>query len=686
MSRVGSVRLLSLTLLAAFPLTLTGCPSLFPGGSGGEENSTLVPFKSRSEVLSYFKRQATRRNSGMGGVFFRGEDLALPAAAPSADSGAEAGGGDDSSDGATVSTTNVQEEGVDEGDILKTDGTYFYIARGRSLRIVRASPPEQLEELSELRLETRISEMYLRDGRLIVLGTDYGYAGGVPTIAAEIYPPYAVAATTTISEIDVSDAENPGVSREITLDGSLVTSRLTNDRLIAVLTIAPPLPPDPTPLSISIMDLPAILPMARTTGGDSELLAPENWYHPVTGDGYFTTAVVTLDADNIETTVASVGIMADAGTIYASTEALYVSDDEYDFANNFRETTAIHKFDFDSDGAARYVATGRVPGRLLNQFALGEYEGALRVATFVSNFGAFGGVGVGVAEPAVISTDTAQDQTDAEPPPAPSNSVYVLRESGDALEIVGAVEGIAPNERLFAARFMGPRGFLVTFEQIDPLFTLELSDADNPQLVGELVVPGYSDYLHPLGDSHLIGVGRSVAETGFGGVVPHALQLSLFDVSDLANPTLVERLEIGGYGSASDVSYTHKAFTLLPNEGLLAIPAQLFPEDNGLFEHKAPAFDGVLIFNVDDGGFTEVTRIASVLPSLYPYVAWRRAAFIDDTAYAVTPAGVRSVLLSDTSVTSDVELDVDPNTPSGGDDGSTGVGEGDGSSGSPGRG
>jgi uncharacterized secreted protein with C-terminal beta-propeller domain len=367
----------------------------------------------------------------------------------------------------------------------------------------------------------------------------------------------------------------------------------------------------------------------------------------VSPDGYYTTAVVTLDAAAIQDVLASVAVLANASTIYASTEAVYVTDADYTPSNAFREKTAIHKFRFDENGAARYVASGQVPGRLLNQFSLGEHESYLRVATHVTAWTDF----PVLAPDDVASSEVARTEQ-------PYNGVYVLGESASKLEVVGAVDGLAPGESIYAARFLGPRGFLVTFRQIDPLFALDLSDPAHPAVVGELKIPGYSDYLHPLGENHLIGVGRSTARVADDRIVRDALQLSLFDVSNLAHPRAVQQLTIGGSYSYSEASYTHKAFVLYEHAGrtLLAIPTVL-QQDSYPFGLE---FEGVLCFQVDPAaGFAELGRLESVRPAddaLYNWSGWQRPAFIGADVYAVSAAGVRTANLADFGTTHGLAL------------------------------
>ncbi|MBU0639081.1 MAG: beta-propeller domain-containing protein [Planctomycetes bacterium] len=658
-----------LLAVLALPLLLAGCP-WFPGliDPPPLADPELKAFASQAEFMDYFRQEAEARLNYRGG----GGWGALPLAVGEADTaGQGAANGDD--DASSYSTTNIQEAGVDEGDILKSDGAHFYIAKGTSLRIVQAAPSAALAEVGALALDEQIAELYLYDGKLIVLARAYSevYWGrqGMPEIA--MYPPYYPAVGTVVYEVDISDPAAPTIAKRIELDGMLVESRLTNQRLILVLTIVPELPPSPDWFALAQMTVGQVLPMMRSGGAEQFAVAWDECLYPADPDGYYMTAVVTLDADDVESKLASVGVMAEAGTIYASTEALYLTDTDYDYLRGWsRERTAIHKLGFDDQGVARYVASGAVAGRLLNQFSLGEYEGYLRVGAHVTEFSDWWvGVGIGTASvgdepdappPGDGGGDDADDRSQARQPGQPYNAVYVLGEGADGLEIVGALEDLAPGERIYAARFLGPRGFLVTFRQIDPLFALDLSDPTNPQNVGELKIPGYSDYLHPVGETHLIGVGRSTMTTPWGGMVPDALQLSLFDVTDLANPSLVQQIEVGGVGSFSEVSQTHKAFTFLADENLLALPAALTPESTGYGEWAPPEFDGVLCYRVDPAsGFTALGQVAAVTDEQEPwyyYGSWRRAAFINDVLYAISADGVRAASLSDFTDTTAVTL------------------------------
>ncbi len=669
-------RTAAVALVAAVTVLLPGCvtqpPVVNPPGGGNTINTNplLVPFVSEDELVRYAKdhvsRAAAQRGAYDGGLFgiF---PLALPAAETGGPDVSTAAGGDDAS-GPNYSGTNLQEADVDESDVVKSDGEFFYVARGSSVRIVRAAPADQMAQLARLELNMPVDSLYLADAnRVLAIGVRYNYVEQpLARVAIDIWPPYYFNAETVVAEIDVSDRANPQVMQEVEFDGTLVSSRLTNGRLTLVMTVAPALPP-----TAAEVDLDTVLPKVRTAAGEFFAIAWTEMLHPMDPGGLNTTMVVSLDAADVSTVVASTGIMASASTIYASSDALYVTDSEYDAENNYRETTSVHKLDFDENGAARYTASGAVPGRLLNQFSLGEHNGNLRLATHVSNTSLF--MGGPFFAWAAVDIARAQAADDPATPPAeplqPYNAVFVLGENAGKLEIRGALENIAPGERIYSARFLGDRGFLVTFVQIDPLFALDMSDPTSPKIAGELKIPGFSDYLHPLGDDLLIGVGRSTRTSDWGATVPDAVQLSLFDVSDLSNPRLIQQIDAGGYGSSSGVSYSHKEFAILPGadgSALIGVTAQLMSEQqSGPWGWYYPTFDGVMVYRVEATGFTQVGMLPAVVREPpwggYGYANWKRAAFIGDRAYAISDAGVRAALLTDFSQTNQAELPAEPN-------------------------
>ncbi|MCH8913910.1 MAG: beta-propeller domain-containing protein, partial [Planctomycetes bacterium] len=540
--------------------------------------------------IEFFRDQITARReqpNGRGGdILILETDLALGGvgapvpvgqAAPAAD-----GGGvlDDSGVGGLgFSTTNVQEIGVDEADVVKTDGQYIYMLVGSELRIIQAYPASELQELASVPLDgsswsnsqlylnadrviaiTQPQQVYL-DDPIILLGdgaVDDGREDEPPAIQSRVelieeYGLYYEHQKTNVAVIDVSDAATPVIEAQWTLDGYYVDSRMIDGVLHVVLNQSPYIPFDLDPAAITTTNIEKFIPGYDASFADGSedsgmLVAWGDFYRPADPDGYNITSVVSIDTADPSAKFGSIAIMADPGTVYASTTALYLTDPNYDYFGEWRETLDIHKFAL-AKGGATYSASGSVEGRLVNQFALGEYQDHLRVATTTGWPWAW----------------DAQTST---------NNVFVLAANGDTLETVGSITGMAPGEQIYSARFLGERGFMVTFRQIDPLFALDLSNPANPRVAGELKITGFSEYIHPLDEDHLLTLGRAGTDDGF----IQGLQLSIFDVSDLSNPQLVTAKQIGGPGTSSEAEYNHKAMTFYPQENLLALPVLVYGE------------------------------------------------------------------------------------------------------------
>ena len=226
----------------------------------------------------------------------------------------------------------------------------------------------------------------------------------------------------------------------------------------------------------------------------------------------------------------------------------------------------------------------------------------------------------------------------------------MLEQAADKLETAGQIDGIAKGEQLYAARFVGDRGFLVTFQRIDPLFTVDLADPHNPKIAGELKVPGYSEYIHMLDDNHLLTIGKD-AQEGDGFAWYLGLKLSIFDVTDLANPTLLKETTIGARGTDSEALYNHKAFTY--HNGLLAFPVNLYEGSATPPSYGEYTFGGLMVYRVSlDKGFEELGRIATVdqsEPYYWSYNQWTRGIFIGDSVYAACDHDIKAAAVADMS-------------------------------------
>lgn len=650
-------------LLLTIALTGTSCPGPKDGnppddGSDNQQNTALRRFKSADELRSYFAGQALARytpSGGWGGQLFTTGGFAPMSAEDASAAAAPASNGSASGEsaGTPSSTTNIQEEGVDESDVVKNDGQYIYLIQDNVLHVVQAVPANAPAELATLSLEAGYGKsLYLRGDKLIAVGV--------------VYPPYDPnvgyrPSQAGVTIINVSNPAAPAVEAVLHFEGYLASSRLIENRLYLVLATTPRLPTvssvsptpvqqlisnvttlvgnitpwtadDPVPQAINAMPLEDWIPNYEIVAADGSVVASgdiagwEDFYRPNDPDGYGICMVVTVDVDNPTSPFAKAAISADAGTIYASTQALYITDTNYSYANGASRTeTLVHKIKFVPEGTV-YAGSGQVAGRPLNQYSMGEHEDYLRIATTSQQYG-----------------DTGITWL---------NNLYVLGEASDGtLPVVGKIEGIAPGERIYSARFLGNRGFLVTFVQVDPLFTLDLTDPANPKIVGQLKVPGYSDHIQLLDENHLLTIGKDAQTAGsatwFGGV-----QLSIFDVTDAANPALLYKTIIGGRGTSSEANSNPKAFTYFSARNALAFPIDLYT-DNG---RPAPAwgrheFTGLYVYRVTvQNGFELLGRIQSdggfnSSNCFLPYTGFTRGVFIGDTVYSVTGRNVKSAAL-----------------------------------------
>jgi len=384
------------------------------------------------------------------------------------------------------------------------------------------------------------------------------------------------------------------------------------------------------PLVADIVDrtsLEELVPLVRDrTDADPDavfepLVGCGDLFRPAETSEYSMLSVLHLDLaapDATTVPIDATGLLADGWTVYASTRSLYVAQPSLWWWWGWGDldmTTTIHKFELDPSATepVRYAASGAVEGWLLSQFSMGEYEGYLRVAT--TEFDWWWG-----------NTDDEEDI---------GNRITVLADSGHGrLATAGLLDGIAPGEQIYACRFMGDKGYLVTFEQIDPLFTLDLSDPTAPKIVGELEVTGFSSYLHPIGDDYLLAVGM---EADTDGTVL-GLAVSLFDVRDFANPTLADRYLIEGeegVWSWSEALHDHHAFTYHRN--VLSIP--------GYVRDTESAFSGLIVLSVDpDAEIFELGRVdhsdfASDRWGSWPWL--RRSVYIEDALFSVSNLGVK---------------------------------------------
>ncbi len=550
--------------------------------------------------------------------------------------------------GVDFTGTNVQVAGVDEADVVKTDGRRIFVLADGRLRIAHPTADGVAFD-GALRFDDWWpTEMLLDGDTLLLFGQDWPGGGGPLPDARRAAPVYGGSAVVRIVEVDVSDVARPEVLRRLWIDGSYVSSRLV-DGVARVVLSSTPVGfdwefPDGEGLRAereavrrnreivknSTLDnwLPYYVLEDETTGTTREGRALDctSVLAPRTFSGLNTLSVLTFDLRTGIGSWADAGVVADGSTVYATADRLYVAtqpwqdwalfetpDEVKDEASRFR--SQIHLFDTSDPGAPTYLASGEVQGFLLNQFSMDELRGVLRVASTTAPEGWWW-----------------SDESES--------LVTTLERRGDELVEIGRVDGLGKGERIFAVRFLGEVGYVVTFRQTDPLYTIDLSDPENPTVAGELKILGYSAYLHPLGDGRILGVGQDATEEGR----TKGTQLSLFDVSDAANPTRIDQVSLDGGWSQAEAD--HRAFTYW--NGLVLVPYEAwkwFPE------HESEQYDtGVIAARVDGDRLSLETVLRPVadgpvaVEELEGFDPWRwspmRTIVIDGRIYTIANGGI----------------------------------------------
>ena len=552
----------------------------------------LRAFESCDELAEYARRNADRMQDAW---MDADGDVATPMAAPT-DTGGEAAQEPSAApaDGASgTSRTNVQEQGVDEPDVVKADGALVYTVVGDELRTVDTSGGEP-RVLDTLALEGSGHELLVEGDRALVISQGDGPIRttlpeppgdvAIPEPRTDIVPEPQLAGATVIAEIDVSDPAELELVRSQEVEGRYESARLT-DGTARIVVVTSPRTPDDTDAR---EDAEAWMPrtVVREGGDTTErpLTGCGDVRRPSDFSGLGMLSVLTIDVARGLPAVDTDSLMTSADTVYGAPESLYVATERWaaddEDAEDSGPATAIHRFDASQRGTTVYRSSGEVDGELLSQWALSEHDGVLRVAS--TDGPAWGGGDVIV---------DGEDESESH--------VTTLRERGNKLEQVGRVSGLGRGERIYAVRFIDDVGYVVTFRQTDPLYTIDLSDPSDPRVTGELKIEGYSAYLHPVGEDLLLGVGQDATLEGRR----LGTQLSLFDVSDPANPRRIHQRTLGE-GSSSEVEFDHHAFLWWEPSQLAVIPVQRSSMDG-----TYPGAAGATGFRVDrDAGIDEVGR------------------------------------------------------------------------------
>ncbi len=620
-------------------------------------------------------------------------DRAQETAAPSLEKPLQAQLSDTAGDSGMIdfSSTNVQVHGVDEPDFLKNDGKYVYILSNDKLTIVEAFPAENAKVILKVGLDVQgqsLQNMFLNKDRLVIF---YQGQGERYLIDEYDYRPSPIYSPTTHALIlDISDKENAKIVKDYEISGYYQNARMIGDHVYFIanngVDYRNPIIPYVTESSRSMITpdvyyfdnpeeyynfntITAINVFGGQINADTFMIGqastiyvsedsiyitytkslPYPYYKTNTKDRFFKVIIPLLPGD----------VQAEIKTIENSNldehekwskisdllQETYnrMSEKEKErLFNNIQkeveeyetrlirdtQVTVIHKIGMDRL-ILTYSSKAEVPGRLLNQFSMDEFDGKFRIATTSESFGS-------------QSTSVY-------------NNVYVLDQK---LDIVGSLEKIAPRETIYSARFMGDRLYLVTFERIDPFFVIDLS-TDTPKILGELKMPGYSNYLHPYDEKHVIGIGKETKENQWGGVEVLGVKVALFDVSNVSNPRVVDVFTIGDQSTDSEVLWNHKALLFDKNKNVLSIPIQSNIYADPLMKDipVEPKFwRGFYVFGVDPiSGFTLKGKVEHP-NNYYDYGYGSRSFYIGDVLYTVTGNLMKMNDLSDMHEINQVKL------------------------------
>ncbi len=461
-------------------------------------------------------------------------------------------------DKAEYSTTNVQVEGVDEADFVKTDGEYIYIIKDSKIRIVKAYEPNEMEELSALAFEDDSfwpTDMYVDDNKLVVIGNSY-YSYPYPlredAVTMEISHPYYGGGKTVVYIFDISDKTNIQQFRKMTFEGDYSKSRKVDEMVYVVLNRYAFIPYD------TIEDPVEILPQYMDTNDEQAkplVDCPDIKHIPIIDNPNYL-IVVGIPIDDANADIVHEVVLGKSENIYASPENMYVASSDWYWRSD-NQNTNVYKFSLGRD-AIEFDSKGKAPGHILNQFSMDEHDDHFRIATTRG-----------------FSWDGTSD-----------NNVYTYDSD---LNMVGKLEGVAPGESIYSPRFIGDRLYMVTFKKIDPFFVIDMSNHAFPEILGKLKIPGYSDYLHPYDENHILGFGKETVEAteqeemswNRDFVWYQGMKVGLFDVTDVENPVEKFKVVIGDRGTESPLLSDHKALLFDKEKDIIAFPVKVaeLPEE-----------------------------------------------------------------------------------------------------------
>jgi len=705
-------------LIAVLSIFIIACKPTVDIGDVETPDTKLTSFEtsqglkkfSSVEELAQFLEQASQ-NAGYSGIVRRGgmeimaADMAVGAPMVKSAAAESTAGSAGASD---YSQTNIQVAGVDEADFVKNDGKYIYTLTQNKLVIIDAYPAENAKILSKTKIKGNARNLFVNKDRLVVFadGNDEVYV--VPKYDFVPRPRYTP--ITHVYVYDISDRSAPEVVKDYNINGYYFDSRMIGDVVYFVAQ-------ENVYYYGGIVDVPVIKESSRA------IFRPEIFYfdNPDYNYNFNTIASFNIFSDDDKVN-AKTFMMGYSNTLYVSQDDIYIAyqknlpytyyrdnnenrffdavvpllpsevqaklneiknNKELDSFERWdkisealnemynkmdeenkkeliekiengvadyeakleaeRRKTVIHRIAID-DGKIEYGAKGEVPGYLLNQFSMDENGDYFRVATTTEIW-------------------TRRDNV-------MYNNVFVLDKD---MKTVGKLEALAPDERIYSARFLGDRLYMVTFKRIDPLFVIDLSNPQKPEVLGELKIPGFSDYLHPYDENHIIGIGKETEGNEWGGVSTKGVKLALFDVSDVKSPKQLAKYEIGESGTDSEALREHKAFLFDKKKNLLVIPVTevkgKLEYDERVGYYRQRYWQGAYVFGLTpEDGFEVKGKITHNENDEQDRYYWwgspnvvRRSLYMDDMLYTVSDGKIKANDLSDLKEIKEIKLPYEKN-------------------------
>lgn len=477
------------------------------------------------------------------------------------------------------SETNTQVKGVDEADIVKTDGkNIYYVVKeynGYGIAIINVNTNEKVNKIEYDNNEIYPSEIFLYKDKLIVIGNRYQNNKTVieetETTSKRYLELTDVAyignSMTTIVVYDVSDVLNIKEIRKVEIEGNYISSRMIEENIYVISS------KDLYQYYYGSLREDELQSRYLDTAISDDLICKDYkdiYYFPESEESNYLN-IASFNVNNLED--ANVKTFLGAGSdVYCSENNLYITKTNWNYKmiEDSTAETSIYKISLNGTKLVLEAET-KIPGMIINQFSLDEYNGNLRIAVTKYN------------------NNSSEDT---------SNNLYIL---DSKLSVIGSIENMAEGEEIYSVRFMGNKGYIVTFKQVDPLFVIDLSNPINPSVVGELKIPGYSSYLHPYDENHIIGIGYNTTETSYGSTVNDGIKLSMFDVSNPTNPIEMFNTVIGDKHTSTSATYDHKAVMFSKEKNIIAIPIEQY---NRKYESKA------VIYNIDfENGFNQLGEI-----------------------------------------------------------------------------